>query len=68
MKSEYVDTTSKLARESGVTSPTVVTYARLGFLEFITASNGARLFRKGQAEKVRQVYAERMAGRGRRLA
>ncbi len=65
---QYTDTISKLARESEVTTVTVGTYAKLGFLEYVTQSNGVRLFRPGQAEKVREIFARRMASRGRRAA
>jgi DNA-binding transcriptional MerR regulator len=61
----YTDTTSKLAREAEVTAPTVRAYANKGWLDFITASDGTRLFRAGQAPKVREIYAKRIAQRGR---
>ena len=61
----FTDTTGSLARESGVTVPTVRLYADLKLLDYVTASNGTRLFREGQASKVRAIYAERMARRGR---
>jgi DNA-binding transcriptional MerR regulator len=64
---EYVDTTSKLARDAEVTQPTVTLYANLGLLDHIRSSNGTRLFRPGQAMRVRQILAERLASRGRRL-
>jgi len=63
----YTDTSGKLARESGTTVPTVTAYARLGLLDFIVSSNGTRLYKAGQSAKVQKIYAERMAGRGRRL-
>jgi DNA-binding transcriptional MerR regulator len=66
MERTYTDTTGKLARDSEVASPTVALYAELGLLDYIRSSNGARLFRAGQADQVRQIYAERMANRGRR--
>lgn len=62
----YVDTTGKLAREAALTVVTIGLYADLGLLDFIRCSNGTRLFRSGQAPRVRQIYAERMANRGRR--
>lgn len=61
----YTDTASKLAREAEVTTPTVRTYANHGWLDFIIASNGTRLFRAGQASKVRDIYTKRVAQRGR---
>lgn len=66
MATDYTDTSGELARQGGVTQPCIRLYAQLGLLDFITASNGTRLFRSGQAERVRTIYAERMAGRGRR--
>jgi hypothetical protein len=65
---DYTDTTGKLARDSEKTVPTIALYARLGLLDYIEASNGIKLFRKGQAAKVREIYERRMAGRGRRSA
>lgn len=67
-RSEYTDTSGKLARDSGTTVPTVNLYAKLGLLDFIVASNGTKLFRGGQASQVRQILTERMAARGRRGA
>lgn len=61
----YTDTTSALARQAEVTPPTVRKYADLGLLDFVVASNGVRLYRSGQAERVREIYARRMATRGR---
>lgn len=61
----YTDTTSALARESKVTAPTIRLYADLGLLDFQRASNGVRLFRAGQADRVRKIYEQRMAKRGR---
>jgi len=65
---EYVDTSGKLARESGTTVPTVTKYARAGLLDFIVSSNGTRLYRAGQANRVREILTERIAARGRRSA
>jgi DNA-binding transcriptional MerR regulator len=62
----YTDTSGKLAREAGLTVPTVALYADAGWLDFIRCSNGTRLFRSGQAPLVRKIYAERMANRGRK--
>jgi DNA-binding transcriptional MerR regulator len=63
---EYVDTTSTLARLAEVTAPTVALYADLGLLDYIRASNGMRLFRSGQAARVREIYVARIASRGRK--
>ncbi len=64
----YTDTSGKLARDSEATVPTVNLYARLGLLEYIEASNGMKLFRAGQAERVRQIKRERLQTRARRVA
>jgi DNA-binding transcriptional MerR regulator len=64
----YTDTTSTLARAANVTAPTVRLYADLGLLDFQRASNGVRLFRAGQAPKVREIFSQRMAKRGRTAA
>jgi DNA-binding transcriptional MerR regulator len=60
---DYTETTTKLARDSEKTQPTIRKYADLGLLDFIIASDGTRLFRPGQAAKVKKIYAARMAGR-----
>lgn len=65
---DYTDTSTALARVAKVTTPTVVKYARAGLLDFIVASDGTRLFRRGQADRVRAIYAERMARRGHKAA
>lgn len=64
----YDQTTGTLAREARVSPPTVALYAKHGWLDFITAANGVRLFPKSQVEKVRQIYRERMEKRGRKLS
>jgi hypothetical protein len=60
---DYIDTSGKLARDAETTVPTVNLYARLKLLDYITASNGVKLFRKGQAAKVREILSQRMANR-----
>ena len=67
MEHQYTETSGKLSRDSGVTVPTLTLYADLGLLDFIRSSNGMKLFRAGQADKVREIYAQRMANRGRGL-
>jgi DNA-binding transcriptional MerR regulator len=67
MDKNYTETSGKLARDSAVTVPTVSLYAELGLLDYIRSSNGTRLFRAGQADKVKAIYSERMANRGRGL-
>ena len=63
---DFTDTTGELGRAAGVTTPTVRKYADSGLLEFITISNGVRLFKAGQADRVREIYRQRMAARGRK--
>lgn len=62
----YTETSSQLARNAEVTAALIRLYAGLGLLDYIRASNGTRLFRAGQAEKVREIYTQRMARAGRR--
>jgi DNA-binding transcriptional MerR regulator len=64
----FVDTTTKLAREAEVTPALIRLYASLGLLEHVRASNGTRLFASGQAQKVRAIYLERVARKGRKSA
>jgi DNA-binding transcriptional MerR regulator len=63
---EYKDTNSALARQVGCTAPTITLYANLGLLDYIRISNGIRLFRTGQADRVKSILAQRLASRGRR--
>lgn len=63
---EFSETSGTLARAAGVTVQTIVAYANAGLLEHYKISNGTRLFRSGQADKVRQIYAARIANRGKR--
>lgn len=65
---EFTDTTGSLSREAGTTVPTIRLYAKLGLLEFVTAADGTRLFRRGQAERVKAIYASRLARRGHKAA
>jgi DNA-binding transcriptional MerR regulator len=67
VETQFTDTSGTLARNAGVTVATISLYAGMGLLEFVRISNGTRLFRVGQAEKVRAIYTERMANRGRGL-
>ena len=60
---QYTDTSGTLAKASDTTGTTVNAYANLGLLDFVTASNGTRLFRTGQADMVRRLKAERSAHR-----
>jgi hypothetical protein len=62
----YIDTSGALARQSRVAVPTIVKYAEAGWLDYIVASDGTRLFRAGQADRVREIFERRMANRGRK--
>lgn len=64
----YTATSGKLARESDSTPVSVNLYAKLGLLDFIVASNGVKLFREGQADKVREIKRQRLQERTRRRA
>jgi DNA-binding transcriptional MerR regulator len=61
----FDETTGTLARAAAVTVPTVQKYADMGLLEYKRASNGIRLFRRGQSARVQQILAQRMGERGR---
>jgi DNA-binding transcriptional MerR regulator len=63
MPDNYTETSGKLARDAEVTIPTVNLYSERGLLDFIVASNGIKLFRPGQADRVRQIKAERTAAK-----
>jgi len=66
---EYTETTTEVARQTGPGGPTAATvrrYADMGLLDFVWCSNGTRLFRAGQADRVRKIHAQRMGLRGRR--
>ncbi len=66
-ESEIFDqTTGALARDAGVTVALIQKYADLGLIQFIRASNAQRLFRRGQADRVREIYSQRMSNRGRK--
>ena len=60
----YSETTGSVARQAGVLAETVRLYGDLGLLECTRLSNGIRLFKPSAAERVREIYTERMARRG----
>ena len=64
--SEYKDTVGTLSRASVTAPQTVRIYADLGLLDHIVLPNGMRLFREGQADRVKEIKKQRMALRGRR--
>ena len=61
------DRIGPLARKADVAVGTLRGYARAGLLECARDANGNWLFPPGQEQRVREIYAERMARRGRRL-
>jgi hypothetical protein len=63
--SAYSVTTGELAREAGITVQVVILYCNLGLLDHIRLANGTRLLRRGQGARVRDIYTERLARRGR---
>jgi DNA-binding transcriptional MerR regulator len=69
--SEEIDvpqTTGAVAREAGVSPPTVRLYCDLGLIDFTVDSRGNRLCVPGTAAKVREIYSERMNRRGGKAA
>ncbi len=56
-------TSGEVAREARVSQPTVRLYAKLGLIPHITASDGTRLFSAEAADRVREIYAQRVARR-----
>jgi DNA-binding transcriptional MerR regulator len=58
-------TTGQVAREAGVSQPTVRLYANLGLLPHVVASDGTRLFPAEAADRAREICAERLSHRGR---
>jgi DNA-binding transcriptional MerR regulator len=68
MTEEFTETTSAVARASGLSVPTVRLYGDLGLLRFIVASNGTRLHPKGSGDQAAEHARKRLASRGRRVA
>jgi len=65
---EFTETTTAIARPAQVLPETVRLYANLNLIEHIRLANGTRLFKPSAVQRVREIYAERMARRGRRSA
>ena len=63
---DYLDTLGTLAKASGLTTQTVHSYAKAGLLEYVLTNNGQRLFKTGQVEKIKQIYASNVKRRGNR--
>ena len=63
---DYDQTSGSLARNSEASVVTINKYADEGVLQYRRASNGTRLFKRGQEDVVRQEMARRLSKRGNR--
>lgn len=61
----YSETTSAIARAADVLPDTVRLYTDLGLLEYVRLQTGVRLLKPSAVQRVREIYAQRMARRGR---
>jgi DNA-binding transcriptional MerR regulator len=61
----HTETTTTIARSACVLAETVRDYENLGLLECVRLPSGVRLFKPSAAQRVREIFAERMARRGR---
>jgi DNA-binding transcriptional MerR regulator len=68
MQDLYELTGTEVARQSGVTTETIRTYARGGLLEFRQLSNGIRVFQRSAIVQARKIYAQNIARRYRTKA
>jgi DNA-binding transcriptional MerR regulator len=59
-------TVPAIAREARVSEDLVRDYANKGLIECTRLASGVRLFKPSVAQRVREIYAERMAIRGHR--
>ncbi len=64
MSNDFDVTTGTLAREAGTSTVTVLRYAAAGLLQYRRASDGSRLFKRGQAHVVREQLAQSLSMRG----
>lgn len=62
----YSETTSAIARAANVLPDTVRLYTNMGFLEHVRLKSGVRLLKPSAVQRVREIYDQRMARRGRR--
>lgn len=60
----FIETTSSVARRAGVLAETVRLYGKLGLIDFLTLPNGTKLYQASTADRVKEIYRERMARRG----
>jgi DNA-binding transcriptional MerR regulator len=63
----YTETTGVASRNSGISVASVQEYCRQGLLDHITLTNGMRLLRPGQEERIREIHAKGLANRGRKV-
>jgi DNA-binding transcriptional MerR regulator len=61
---QFDRTTGRIARDAGVSAPTVRLYANLNLLPFLIASDGTRLFAADAGDRVREICAQRLTNRG----
>lgn len=64
----FTETTGSLARKAEVGEHTVRVYADENLIEYVRIANGQRLFKPSAAARVRELFIERMARRGRPAA
>ena len=63
---DFDQTSGTLARGAATSVVTVNRYADAGLLEFRRASDGTRLFRRGQEKRVRALLEARRPRKGRK--
>jgi DNA-binding transcriptional MerR regulator len=64
--SDFDQTIGEVAREAGLTTPTIRLYAKLGLLDCRKLSNGFSTYQRGAGAKARQIHADRLKNRFRR--
>ena len=66
MDGEHTETVGSIARAAGVSTVTVRQYCKEGLLACIRCADGRRLFQPSATQRVRELFEQRMANRGRR--
>jgi DNA-binding transcriptional MerR regulator len=61
---EYTKTIAEIGEASGLAGNTLRLYCDLGLIPCHRLANGMRLFAPDAAEKAKQVFAQRMARKG----
>jgi hypothetical protein len=64
MAEHFTETTTTLAAFAGCLPETVRLYGKLGLIESMVLPSGVQLFKRSDAQKVRQIMTERLARRG----